>query len=98
MEYAKGDRVRIVGGMYKCFKTGTYKGKYGKKMATVAIDGDKERNLWMSSIAPAAEDVDVDGGDVLISGHNYNGLLQEIDTLTVAVERLKLKAKMLDNK
>jgi len=67
-------------------------------MATVAIDGDKERNLWMSSTAPTAEDGDGDGGDVLILRRDHNGLLQEINTLTVAVERLKLKAKTLDNK
>jgi len=50
--YVKGERVKIIGGMHKRYKHGTFVETYGKKMATVKIDGEKERNLWLSSVAP----------------------------------------------
>jgi len=84
-----GDRVLIIGGMYKRYKTGTYLGKYGNKMSKVLIDGEKERNVWTSSIVPAPapkkkyKDVK---GNIVLPREEYNQLLHEIDELTATVE------------
>lgn len=100
MEYSKGDRVLMVGGMYKCYKAGTCQDKCGSKMASVLIDRDKQRNICLSSIAPMMKKKASDEEEevVVILRQDYSLLLEEIDALTGAVERLKLKAKSLNNK
>ena len=55
--YAKGDRLRIVGGAFKDFRYATFLGYTGKKkcMCRVRVDGDtvcQERTIWLNSIKP----------------------------------------------
>jgi len=87
--------VLIVGGMYKCFKTGTCVGRCGYKIVKVLIDGDKERNIWQSSIAPFMKE-EKKKEDFVVRRQECNELLQEIDALIATVERLELKAKLFD--
>jgi SMC interacting uncharacterized protein involved in chromosome segregation len=53
-ELNKGQRVRIVGGVYSKYRTGTYIEKCGKVSCRVKVDGDKvqERTLRLTSIEP----------------------------------------------
>jgi hypothetical protein len=53
-ELAKGQKVRIVGGFYKKYGTGTYIEACGRISCRVKVDGDKqaERTLRLSSIQP----------------------------------------------
>jgi hypothetical protein len=46
--------VRIVAGVYKKHGYGTYLGKYGTVMCSIAVQGDSrpQRNLWLTSIKP----------------------------------------------
>lgn len=54
VEYQQGDRVKIVKGLYRCFKTGTYNKLSGTKIAFVTVDGDTqdERHIRLTSIHP----------------------------------------------
>jgi len=94
MEHAhvKGERVKIVGGMYKRYKTGTFVETYGRKMATVNIDGEKQRNIWLTSIAPIPASKKRPG-NVVLSSQDYQELVQEIHMSVGALEHLQLKVK-----
>jgi len=48
----KGERVNTVGGMHKRCKHGMFVESHGKKMTSVKTDGDRKRNLWLSSMSP----------------------------------------------
>ena len=78
--------------MYRRYKTGTFKETYGKKMATVEIDGDKERNIWLSSIAPMPVSKKT-ADNVVRSRADYQELIQEIEALAGALDRLQVKVK-----
>ena len=49
MEYQAGEEVAIVKGLYKRYKTGTYRGPYGTKMCSVKVNG-VVKNIRLSSI------------------------------------------------
>ena len=51
--FEQGEEVDIVAGSYKKYKTATYIRPYGWRgvMVTVQVHGDKERNIYKSSIA-----------------------------------------------
>ena len=63
---------------------------YGKKMASVKVDGEKQRNLWLSSLSPTPKRRP---DNVVISRADYQEMIQEIDALAGALERLQTKVK-----
>jgi chemotaxis protein histidine kinase CheA len=56
--YQKGDRVKIVKGVYRVFGKGTVVGPAGKQSARVRVDGDilSERTLRLNSLQAQAEE------------------------------------------
>ena len=108
----RGDRVVIVGGMFTKHRFGTYLRPCGDKgkMACVRLDGDtqRERNLWLSSLLPLAPEATRSSSTpspsnsnatnvVTMSRDDYNEMLQEIEALSDAVKRLKIKARNINN-
>jgi hypothetical protein len=91
-----GDKVDIVGGIYKRYGKGTYVCAYGKKMCTVQVHGDKERNVRLTSIRKVEEPTTSESSQrqqVVLSINEYNELQQEIAFLTKALQALELKVK-----
>jgi hypothetical protein len=88
-----GDKVDIIGGLYKRYGKGTYVGPYGKKMCIVKVHGDKERNLRLTSIQKALDEPMTPPTTVVLSVEEYDALQQEIASLTKALQALELKVK-----
>ena len=113
MELQHGDRVEIVGGIFKKKKYGTYLRPYGDKgkMVCVRIDNDdrRERQIWASSIRPITKSTRKKAAtpkaapppprddSISISRADYNSILEEIAGLIESVKALELKVKGLEN-
>ena len=95
--YKKDDPVRIVGGIYRRYKTGTYIGAYGVKMASIKVDGDSrdQRNLRLTSIRPARTTKTSTTKDVLVSvkKEDLEAILSELQALSITVNELQVKVK-----
>jgi hypothetical protein len=93
MVYRTGDRLDIVGGIYKKYKHATFL-RYcgtGTKMCDVKVEGDiaNERRVRLTSIKKAAKEE----GNVVMTKEQYKELLNDIKALSEAVGLLELKAR-----
>jgi hypothetical protein len=96
MVYRTGDRLDIIGGVYKRYKHATFI-RYcgtGTKMCDVKIDNDiaTERRVRLTSIKKAAT-AKHDDDLVVMTKKQYNELLDDIKALSDAVALLELKAR-----
>jgi hypothetical protein len=92
----EGDRVYIVGGIYSRYSMGTYIRPYGKKMCTISVDGDKDRNVRLTSIrkAPPETTTGTTGPTrITMTREEYHSLLRDIESLTMALDALHMKVK-----
>lgn len=106
-KFENGDPIQIVGGVYQRYKTGTYVGPYGIKMATVEVDGDvrKSRHLWLTSIRPyqskdqypkkATKGSSDSAGTIVMKKKDYDAVLDEVSELAIRVKKLELQLKAL---
>ena len=108
--YSEGQPIRIVAGLYKSQKTGTYMKAHGTKMCFVNVDGSGIRKVRLTSILPATEstspstteqaakdDTEAANDDVItISRSEYQTLLIEIDFLSNDIRRLQLRVNQMD--
>ena len=95
--YQEGDRLRIIGGLYKHHKTAIYVGPYGKngKMVTVRVNGVL-RNIWRTSVEKEENHQENSTGGltkIVLDRKEYDDLLQEISRLSNSIESLQLKVK-----
>lgn len=92
-----GDRVYIVGGVYRRYEEGRFIRPYGNKMCTIKVLGDtkEERNVRLTSIrkAPDVTATANNEGSITLSKEEYQTLLQEIDDLARALNALQLKVR-----
>jgi hypothetical protein len=95
IELKAGDRVYIVGGVYRRYGEGRYIRPYGNKMCTIKVHGDtkEERNVRLTSIRKAPEAPEVAATSITLSKEEYQTLLQDIDDLTRALNVLQLKVR-----
>jgi len=97
MEHAhmstEGKQVNTVGSIHKHHKTGTFAETCGQKMATVQTDGEKERSVLLSSIAPTPPSKKT-ANDIVLSQAACQELTQKIMALVGALDCLQVKVKM----
>ena len=101
VDYKEGERIAIIGGLYKKNRHGIYLRAYGTKMACVQVEGDsrRQRNLWLTSLAPintkkstkSTNQPKKTGDVVVISKEDYDALQKEIASLTIALKNIELK-------
>jgi hypothetical protein len=89
--YRTGDRLDIVGGIYKKYKHATFLRPAGDKMCYVKVHGDmgNERRIRLTSIRKAAREE----GNVVMTKEQYKELLEDIKALSEALGLLELKAR-----
>jgi hypothetical protein len=92
-----GERVLIVGGIYKCHHFGTYVGPYGNKMATVKVDGNlkESRNVRLTSIEPfpphtLSTSSSTRDKTITMPWADYDALQNDIDNLMAELRKLQL--------
>lgn len=83
--YAKGDRIKIVKGVYKLFGKGTYVAPAGELSARVKVDGDiaKERTIRLKSIRP-------------LESSSFSNRQQQQDNVLILVNREDLQRLVND--
>jgi hypothetical protein len=83
--YAKGDRIKIVKGVYKLFGKGTYVAPAGELSARVNVDGDiaKERTIRLKSIRP-------------LESSSFSNRQQQQDNVLILVNREDLQRLVND--
>jgi hypothetical protein len=102
MPLKPGDKVYIVGGMYRWHGHGTYVRPFGKKMCTIKVNGDirETRNLWLSSIQKEETEAkdneqrppsSTSFAEVVLTREQYDSLLRDIASLAKALNELQLK-------
>jgi hypothetical protein len=96
--FRAGDRVYMVGGIYRRYGEGRYIRPYGNKMCAIKVHGDTkdERNVRLTSIRKAPEemaDAPETTASVTLSKEEYQQLLQDIDDLARALIALQLRVR-----
>lgn len=100
-KYKNGDRVAIIRGKYATNRFCTYLRPYGKVMACIKVDGDGEqaRNVLLTSLGRIVVDgsdtnsstTEPTDGTVVLTREDYNSMVNEIDSLSDKLHKLKLR-------
>ena len=104
VQYAIDEEVNLVGGIYRNYKRGIYKGPAGKTMCNVLIGtgrNAKVRTIRLTSIGkriqPNATSTSTTGrsATVTIDRDELEGLLSEMENLKICTSQLEAKLKRL---
>ena len=106
VKYHVNEEINIIGGIYKRYKRGIYKGEYGEKMCSVQMksgNGTFIRNIRLTSIAKrpincsnqGLNEQKLEADDITISKEEYQKLLNDMEGLKVCINELESTLKRL---
>ena len=103
VQYTIDEEINLVGGIYRNYKSGIYKGPAGKKMCNVLIGtgiNAKIRTIRLSSIGKLIQPNSTTltprhSATVTIDREELEGILKEMENLKICTNQLEAKLKSL---
>ena len=93
VKYNKGDRIQIVGGVFKQHQYGIFLGMSGSSMCYVNVERDSvrfQRRLRLSSIAPIEQEADRE--------HKRTAEEDMLDQLLIDLAKIRLASTAMEKK
>jgi hypothetical protein len=91
MTFKEGDAIDVVAGVHKQ-RRGYFVKYCGNRSCVVLLSGDLDmRTVRLASIVVGNESESEKGDDVLISRQEYQSLLQDVQRLTEALQKLGIR-------